>query len=136
MAKGNPNPKPPPVHSRFKPGQVANPLGANAHNPLLKALRKLTVKTFQEVVELTLTSNLEGLQKIAKDPKSTSLQVGVATSMLRAIKNGDYSVIERIAERIIGKLPDRVIVDSLGQVNLKIEKDQIKEAVKALEDDV
>lgn len=114
----NRNPKPPPKHSQFKKGNKANPLGGNAHNPALKALRKLTVESYREIIELVLTGNLAAIKKIAEDPNSTGLQVGISVAFLKAIKNGDYNVIERIAERIVGKIPDVVTVNQNTNMNV------------------
>jgi hypothetical protein len=137
----NPNPKPPPVHSRFKKGQVANPEGGRAHKkPIDLKLRKLTLETYREIIELVLAGDRTELIERAKDPKTPALEAGIITSVLKAIKNGDYSVIERIAERIIGKIPDVVKVQSTGVMldgaNLPIDMDAVRAAVKKLEEDV
>lgn len=108
----NPNPKPPPKHSQFKKGNKANPLGGNAHNPALKALKKLTVDTYREVIELVLQGKVDDLKAMAQNPDTPAVQVGIAVSFLKAIKNGDYNVIERIAERIVGKIPDVIHMNS------------------------
>lgn len=114
----NKNPKPPPKHSQFKPGKSGNPEGGRAHNPALKALRKLTVESYREIIELVLTGNVAAIKKLAEDPKSTGLQVGISVAFLKAIKSGDYNVIERIAERIVGKIPDVVTVNQNTNMNV------------------
>lgn len=103
---------------KFKKGQSGNPDGARAHDPLTKALRSVTLDSYREIIELVMTSDLKAIKAIAENPKSTGLQVGIAVSFLKAIKNGDYTVIERIAERIIGKIPDVIKVDS--NINAKV----------------
>lgn len=123
----------PPVHSRFKKGQSGNPLGGRAHSPATKALRKLTIDTYREVIELVLTSNLSALKALVENPKTSAVQVGVATAFLKAIKNGDYAVIERIAERIVGKIPDELNVRSKSDTTLNISKEALRAALKEIE---
>lgn len=99
---------------QFKKGQKANPLGAGAHNKELKALRKLTVKEYREVIELALTSNLAALKALAADPETTALQAGIAVALGKAIQRGDWGVINSIAERLVGKLPDKLDVTGVA----------------------
>lgn len=91
----------------FKPGQSGNPGGVPL-NPIAKALKELTVQTYREVIELVLTGNIDALKAMIKDQKTPAIQVGVATAFMKAIQTGDYGVIERIAERIVGKIPDEI----------------------------
>lgn len=97
---------------QFKPGQSGNPEGARKHNPIQKALKNLTVQTYREVIEAVLTGNVDNLRAMVEDPQTSALQVGVATAFINAIKSGDYAVIERIAERIVGKIPDELNVNA------------------------
>lgn len=124
---------------KFKKGQSGNPNGARAHNPAVKALKKLTLETYREVVELVLTGNLTDLKAMAEDPATPAVQVGIATAFMKAIKEGDYGVIERIAERIIGKIPDELKVTSNNvnaNLNATIDKEKLKAAYAELEKDV
>lgn len=105
-------PRNPPERNRFKKGQSGNPQGSRLHNPAIRALRKLTVETYREVIELVLQGKVSDLQEMAKNPDTPAVQVGIAVAFLKAIKNGDYDVIERIAERIVGKIPEVVTVNS------------------------
>lgn len=137
----NKNPKPPPAHSRFKKGQSGNPEGGRAHNPALKALRKLTVESYREIIELVLTGNVAAIKKIAENPASTGLQVGISVAFLKAIKSGDYNVIERIAERIVGKIPDVVTVNQNTNMNVAgsiavFDKTALKAAMEAIDEEV
>lgn len=129
----------PPVETRFKKGQSGNPEGSRAHNPAVKALKNLTIESYRECVEMVCTGNLSELKAMAENPKTSALQVGIATAFMKAIKSGDYTVIERIAERIIGKIPDELKVTSQNvnaNLNTSIDKTKLKAAMKALEEDV
>lgn len=126
---------------KFKPGQSGNPNGGRAHNPAVKALSKLTVETYREVIELVLTGNLQAIQDMIKDPNTVAIQVGVATAFMKAIRNGDYDVIERIAQRIVGKIPDQINIHSQNantNTNLHgvIDREKLKAAMKLIDDDV
>lgn len=103
---------PPPKHSQFKPGKSGNPEGARKHNPIAKALKNLTIQSYREVIEAVCTGNVAFLQDMVNDPKTSALQVGVAAAVIKAIKVGDYATIERIAERIVGKIPDELNLNS------------------------
>lgn len=125
----------PPKSAQFKPGQSGNPLGGKLHNPAIRALTKLTVETYREVIELVLTGNLTDLKNMVENPKTPAIQVGVAAAFMKAIKSGDYAVIERIAERIVGKIPDQLNVSSTNMnanVNTTIDAVKLKAALEKL----
>lgn len=104
--------KPPPKHSQFKPGKSGNPSGRPALNPIFKALKNLTVQSYREVIEKVCTGNIDALRIMAEDSKTSALQLGVVKSMIKAIMSGDYATIDRIAERVVGKIPDELNVNS------------------------
>lgn len=132
--------KPPPKAYQFKKGQSGNPKGGRAHNPALRALKNLTVDSYREVIEAVCTGNISLLQALAsgKDPKISALQVGIARAFLKAIQSGDYEVIEQIAQRIVGKIPDELNVVSKNlnaNVQTKpIDRKEVKDIVAKLEE--
>ncbi len=107
--------KPPTAHLKphqFKPGQTGNPNGRPALTAVQRELRKLTLETYREVIELALTGNLDALRALIKNPDTPAIQVGVASSILTAIKKGDASVLERFAARLVGKIPDEIRINA------------------------
>ncbi len=122
----------------IKKGEVRNPNGARTHNPITKALQKLTIETYREVIEIVLTGNIDALKEMIEDKKTPAIQVGVATSFLTAINKGEYAVIERIAERIIGKIPEQLIVNSTNaNVNLEtFDPAKLRAAFNKIKNDV
>lgn len=119
---------------QFKKGEPsANPEGARRHSPVTKALFNLTVETYREVIQLIMTGNLAALQSMIKDPDTSAVQVGIAMSFMKAIKRGDYHVIERIAERIIGKIPDEINLNSKNTHVSAIDPEMLKAALEKLE---
>lgn len=120
----------------YKKGQSGNPLGGKLHDPAKRALKQLTLQTYREVIELVLTGNVAALKAMVEHPDTPAIQVGVATSFMKAIKSGDYGIIERIAERIVGEIPKVVKIDSVNNTNLSINPIELKLALEKLEQDV
>lgn len=120
-----------------KKGEIRNPKGAGAHDQLTKALRNLTIKAYRDIIEMVLTNNLTAIKELAQDPKSSTLQVAIATCVMTAINKGDYTVIERIAERIIGKIPEVVNINSnVTKEVVVFDRNLLKQAIQELESDV
>lgn len=127
------------LRNKFKPGQSGNPKGRPPLNPIQRALKNLTVETYRDVIQAVCTGNLDNLKAMVDDPKISALQVGVARAFLKAMQAGDYAVIERIAERIVGKIPDELKVSSTNvnaNLNASIDKEKLKAALEQLESDV
>lgn len=131
--------------TKFKKGQSGNPAGRpkGSHNIIRQALRELTVESYREVIETVLKGNRAALQDIIDHPDTSVLQVGVAKAFMKAMKAGDYAVIERIAERIVGKIPDEINVVSKNlnaNVSLPTEsavtKEEIEKAYRDLDKEV
>lgn len=121
---------------KFKPGQSGNPKGRPPLNPIQRALKNLTVETYRDVIQAVCTGNLDNLKAMVEDPSISALQVGVARAFLKAMQAGDYAVIERIAERIVGKIPDELKVSSSNvnaNLNATIDKEKLKAALEHLE---
>lgn len=124
---------------QFKPGQSGNPKGRPPLSPIQRALKNLTIESYREVIEAVCTGNIDNLKQMVEDPKTSALQVGVARAFMKAIQAGDYAVIERIAERIVGKIPDELKVSSSNinaNLNATIDKQKLKAALEQLEKDV
>lgn len=124
---------------KWKKGQSGNPKG-RVPSQAIRALKNLTIETYREVIELVLSGNIAALREMIENPNTPAIQVGVATSFMKAIKNGDYTIIERIAERIVGKIPDVINVHSVNtNLNSEVKSiDQVKlrAALKKIEEEV
>jgi ribosomal protein L25 (general stress protein Ctc) len=107
----------------WKKGQCGNPAKIK-QSPIKRALRNLTIETYREVIQLVLTGNLAALQIMIDDPVTPAIQVGVAKAFKKAIDHGDYTIIEKIAERIVGKIPDVVIQQTINSTSNN--KDKVK----------
>lgn len=125
---------------KFKPGVSGNPKG-RIPNPIPKALRELTIDSYRNVIEAVCTGNMDHVKSMLTDPKVSALQAGVASAVLTAIRNGDYSVIERIAERIVGKIPEVLRVDSTSQnmnlnLNAGVSEDKLRLALAKFREEI
>lgn len=123
----------------WKKGESGNPIGSRAHNPATRALKKITLESYREMIELVLTGNLSQLKEIAENPKTPALQVGIATAFMKAIKEGNHEIIERIAERLVGKIPDELNIKSQSlnaNLNAEVPLEKVKAALQKLQGDV
>lgn len=120
---------------KFPKGVSGNPKGRPPLSPQQKALRLLTISSYKEVIETALNGTVDDLKALAINPATPAIQVAVATSILRAIKDGDPSVIELFASRIVGKIPDKLEVTSQTQTVVQVNVAMIREALVQLESD-
>lgn len=77
----NPNPNPPPITGRWKPGQSGNPSGRPKTKPFKEALQNLIDKV--------------GLND-------------AATALVAKANTGDVAAIKEIADRLDGKVPQAI----------------------------
>lgn len=132
----------PPVEYRFKPGQSGNPKGkpkGAMSVAIPKVLKQVTLKIYEELIELVVSGNVKALRKMEKDPEVSVLQVAIARSFRRALLAGDWDTIERILQRLVGKIPDELNINSKNlnlNANGAIDRDKLKEAIKKLQGDV
>lgn len=98
----------------IKKGQVLNPEGGRAHNPMLKAIKRLTAAEVAEIGTLILSKNVTGLKTILNsaknDPeaKASVLKTWIASVALRGIAKGDAHALDLLLNRLIGKTADRI----------------------------
>lgn len=113
-----------------------NPEGGRVHNPLIKALKNITNDIFREVLETVLISDEQALEEL-QHPKQPSLKRLVAKAMENAIRVGDYGLVERIAERLVGPITKSIDINSKSiNTNSTFTEIQIVNTVKKLEGDV
>lgn len=105
-------PASPPKEFQFKKGQSGNPSGGRAHNPELRAIKKLTAQEVAEVGALLVKGNLEGLKAVASDPNASALQMMIASVAVRTIQKGDMQALDVLLNRLIGKVKDHVEVSA------------------------
>lgn len=109
-----------------KKGEVRNPKGTNA-NPVALRLRTMAIPEIAEIGTLILDSNVAGLQAIVNDAisaktgkplvssKHSALKVWMATVTLRGINKGDPYALDSLLNRIVGKVPQRLLPPGVGE---------------------
>lgn len=80
----NPNPSPPPVSGRWKPGQSGNPSGRPKKKPLTEALQRVLAKLNDEELETLCRPYIEKLA------------------------SGDVAALKEVADRVEGKVPNPI----------------------------
>jgi hypothetical protein len=127
----------PPKQHRWKKGESGNPEGGRRHNPVVRALRNLTVEVYREVIEVVCKEDWDELERMSEDRTLPAIQVGVARAFLFALRAGDYATIERIAERIVGKIPDELNVNAKNlNIGATLDPEKLRLALKKLKDEV
>lgn len=99
----------------IKKGEVRNPNGAKTHKGPKSMFLKLTKEMFAEMINAVTNGTVADLKAIAENPESTALQVALATSMVKMINKGDYTQLELMLQRVIGKVRDELDVTSAGK---------------------
>lgn len=105
-----------------KKGEVRNPDGGRAHDPAKKALKYLSNEMLKEVIDVAVKGDLEKLAALAQSRTLPVLQVAVAKCMYDAVARGDWSTVERIVERCVGKVKEEVEITGISapQVIVKL----------------
>ncbi len=80
----NPDPTPPPVSGRWKPGQSGNPSGRPKKKPLTEALQRV-------------------LAKLSDDERDI-----LCKEMITKLASGDVAAFKEVADRVEGKVPTPV----------------------------
>jgi len=111
-------PRKPPEGKRFQKGQSGNPRGAAAHNPALKAVRRMTQDDVAAIGQMIVEGNLAALQAVKDDSSASVLKVWFASVAVKAISRGDAVALNAILDRIVGKTKNQL---ELG-VNEKVDK--------------
>lgn len=87
----------------FKPGHKK--MGGRTKDPLaVKALKTYTKETIAELFKELMEAPRNSLLSIALAPNST----GIRAALARAIYAEDFSTIDKILDRCIGKVPQRM----------------------------
>lgn len=122
--------KTPPVGKRFQKGQVANPLGAAAHNPMVKAVRNLTKERVAEIIEEILTTDPADAHEMRGKTK-TVMEAWLMAGIQKAVRNGDLVPLNALLDRLIGKVKDQV--ENSGETTARVIIENYVAKARALE---
>lgn len=84
----------------FKKGQSGNPSG--------KPKQLLTKDKVSSILGKFATMTRDQLQDVAADPKSSMIEIMIASIMVKAAKEGDYARLDFLLTRSIGKVKDEL----------------------------
>lgn len=116
-----------------------NPLGAGAHNQDLKAVRRLTHDAVAELGSMILAKDQTGLNAIHASRTVPALNKWMAGIILEAMRRNDLATLNTILDRIIGKVPEHLKVDSKSSntnVHAAMDKARINAIMDKLESEV
>ena len=90
----------------IKKGQVLNPRGGKAHDPVVRAIRKMTHNEIAEIGSMIIEGNLQDLTDLMENrrPDSSVLKVWMASIAVRAINRGDADALNKLLDRIVGRV--------------------------------
>lgn len=103
-----------PMAHWWKPGQSGNPSGGRAHDPALKALKRMTKDELAKIGQLVLDGDYETLVELAGDRSASVLAQMLASVCLRIINKGDHAALDTLLNRIVGKVKDELDVGGTG----------------------
>lgn len=124
---------------QWKPGQSGNPDGRPKMTKKERVLKELTLESFQNCIEAVCTGNIASLEAMSSDPDISALQVGIAAALARAMREGDYDTIEKIVQRIVGKVPEELNVRSTNfnaNANATVDKEKLKAILAKIDVDI
>ena len=87
---------------KIQKGQVLNPLGGKAHDPVKKALRALSGKEILEAGLLVIQNGLPELKELMASGTLPAIQHALVKQVVDAIENGSTDKLEFLMDRLIG----------------------------------
>lgn len=101
-----------PDGKRFVKGQSGNPKGSSERKRTMRDTARLTAEQVHEVAAVILHGNQDDLKALAKDPKSTVLQMWTASLVTKSIQKGDAQVFRVLMERLLGRPRESITLSS------------------------
>jgi hypothetical protein len=98
-------------------GQSGNPIGAAAHNPMVKAVRNLTKERVAEIIEEILTTDPADAHEM-KGKAKTVMEAWLMAGIQKAVRNGDLVPLNALLDRLIGKVKDQV--ENSGETTARV----------------
>ncbi len=85
-----------------KKGEVRNPTGTNGRDGTL------TKDNVSQLISKFASKTREELHAVVQDPASTAIQITVASILAQAMKSGDYTRLEFLLTRSIGRVKEEI----------------------------
>jgi hypothetical protein len=122
----------PPKEHQFKKGQSGNPHGVSKEKVAIKAF---TATQLINAINMVTSLSAEEAEQLVKDRSLPLTELVVLRAIIDAAHDGNYSKFYEVVEFILGKVPNKIEV--ISSLKDKIEdKEKLKQALKAVEDEV
>ena len=105
--------------AKFKKGGPGGP-GRKKLPGDIKAARCLNSITVERIYHELLTSPQSILDDWVQDPTKSVLEVAVAKVMVEAIEGGDVVRLEKVLDRCVGKVQDKVKIEGPKPTVIKL----------------
>ncbi len=102
--------KPPPEHTRFKPGQSGNPGGKAKLPEDIKEARSLNQIELERIINKYLYMDKDEVKASIQAPGTPMMELMVASIVAQAAQKGDHTRLEFVLQRMIGKVKDQIVL--------------------------
>lgn len=92
----------------FQPGQSGNPAGRPIEEDAAYRLKRYTREYVAEVINKIMELDDAEVELLLNDRETVQFEKVVAKVLLNARKDGDFSQLDKILDRCIGKVPQRI----------------------------
>lgn len=99
----------------FQKGTSGNPKGRPRTSIAAKELRRYTREHVSEVINKVMDMTTAELLELKRDKKTPSFESAIAAVMLKAKEDMDFSEIDRLLDRCIGKVPQKLEGEFVGK---------------------
>lgn len=93
---------------QFKPGQSGNPEGRPKLPEDLKKARKLNQIEVGRIINRFMNISVKAIEIETAEPSTTALEAMIGKIIIEAHKFGDYSRVNFLFDRMIGKVTEKV----------------------------
>lgn len=105
----------------FSKGQSGNPGGRPKQSEADKVLTKLTREQFSDIAEMIVLGQWDAIEQIVKNETETVLRKLIAQCLIKAGSRGDWYVVDKLLDRLIGKPKENVEVTHFRRVVRKLD---------------
>lgn len=110
----------------FPPGQSGNPNGRPKQSAADKELRKLSREHFSEIGELIVMGEWSSIKAMSENETESCLKRLIAQCLVKAHDRGDWYVVDKLLDRLIGKPKENVEVTHFRRVVRKLDGTSIE----------
>lgn len=97
-----------PTKTSYKKGVSGNPKGRPKMDPELKALLDVTKTTYRTIAVKYFNMTKKELAGVKQNDSMTMLEWTFVKCLLKVHDKGDYATLDKMMDRVIGKVKDEV----------------------------